>query len=410
MKKILEKIVILVIILSLLAYSGRSIATSSSELNNLRNEQSSVTEQIEQTEEDLKDIATEKSEALEQVEKLTSQISSYQSEIDDLEEQIGELKEQISEVEEQIAKDEAEYKKQDEALDARLVAMYKTGETSYLDFMLSSASLVDFISSYYLISQVADYDTKMLEQLEAHKEKIESEKAELETAKADLESSEKTLTAKQQALQVAKKEKEAYYEKLSDEEKELEEELEQLEKENREMEAKIKAAEAKYAAQLEALRNSSSANVTTGSGYFIKPVSGGYVSCYGYYSSGRFHGAIDYAVPMGTTVMAAADGVVVKTENLTYSYGTYVVILHANGMRTYYGHGTRGSICVSEGEIVKQGQKIMLSGSTGNSSGPHVHFEVRKPVYSSSGEATYPYNTYATAYGQDSRVNPALYL
>ena len=81
------------------------------------------------------------------------------------------------------------------------------------------------------------------------------------------------------------------------------------------------------------------------------------------------------------------------TKDLTTSYGTYVVIQHANGLQTWYGHGTRGSICVSPGQTVKQGQQIMSSGATGNVSGPHLHFEIRTP-----------------GYGYSSCVNPMPYL
>ena len=91
-----------------------------------------------------------------------------------------------------------------------------------------------------------------------------------------------------------------------------------------------------------------------------------------------------------------------STANLSGSYGTYVVIRHANGLQSYYAHGTYGSICVSPGQTVTKGQQIMKSGNTGNSSGAHLHFEVRKSPYS--------YNGYATGYGQDSRVNPANYM
>jgi len=135
----------------------------------------------------------------------------------------------------------------------------------------------------------------------------------------------------------------------------------------------------------------------------MRPVSGGTISANGYYpSSGKYHGAIDYAIPVGTKVVAAADGVVMLTQNLTGSYGTYVVIRHANGLQSYYAHGQRGSIVVSPGDTVKKGQKIMLSGNTGNSSGPHLHFEVRKSPYN--------YSYKAKAYGQDSRVNPLNYM
>ena len=131
-----------------------------------------------------------------------------------------------------------------------------------------------------------------------------------------------------------------------------------------------------------------------GSGVLARPVASGSVTAGMYYPSGSYHGAIDYGVPAGTPVYAAADGVVIKTANLTTSYGTYVVIQHANGIQTWYAHGTSGSICVSAGQTVSRGQQIMKSGNSGHSTGAHLHFEVRV--------APYDYNT--------CRVNPTKYM
>ena len=116
-----------------------------------------------------------------------------------------------------------------------------------------------------------------------------------------------------------------------------------------------------------------------------------------YYSSGRYHGAIDYGVPIGTTVYAAADGVVLSATHLTTSYGNYIVIQHANGLRTWYAHGN-GVFYVSPGDTVSKGQPIMQSGNSGNSTGPHLHFEVRVPPYN------YSYS------GNDSRRDPRNYM
>lgn len=114
-----------------------------------------------------------------------------------------------------------------------------------------------------------------------------------------------------------------------------------------------------------------------------------------YYSSGRYHGAVDFGASgvNGMPVYAVADGVVVTVNTWTTSYGNHVIIAHQNGLYTLYAHGRAGSICVSAGQTVKQGQQIMNVGSTGNSSGPHLHFEVR----------TSP-GTYSC------RVNPLSYL
>lgn len=110
------------------------------------------------------------------------------------------------------------------------------------------------------------------------------------------------------------------------------------------------------------------------SGMFMRPVSGGTItSKYGQRSSG-FHTGVDIAVPTGTPVYAAASGTVVKAC-WSGGYGYLVVIDHGNGYQTYYAHNS--SLCVSAGQSVSKGQNISYSGSTGNSTGPHLHFEVR---------------------------------
>ena len=98
-----------------------------------------------------------------------------------------------------------------------------------------------------------------------------------------------------------------------------------------------------------------------------------------YYSSGQYHGAVDYGAGgiNGSPIYAVADGYVVTSTRLNGSYGNYIIIAHYNGLYTLYAHGQDGSRKVSAGQTVKQGQQIMNVGSTGNSTGPHLHFEVR---------------------------------
>ena len=292
----------------------------------------------------------------------------------------------------------------------RLVAMYKTGETSYLDFLLSSSSLSDFISSYYLISQVAEYDTKMLEQLQEHKEKIKAEKTKLENSKKELDNSKTTLASKQKALEVAKKNKEQQAEKLSKDEKKAQEKLEELQETNDDLDKEIKkaqaaieaarkAAEAKKAQEAANGSTAPSSSTTQSSSGFIWPVMTKYnVTTRWYYSSGALHGAVDFSGSgiSGTPIYAVADGYVVTStaaiRNGKYvSYGNYILIAHYNGLYTLYAHCS--SRAVSAGQTVSQGQVIGYVGSTGNSTGPHLHFEVR------TGNGSY-----------SNRVNPLNYL
>lgn len=384
MKKILRSLVVIFIVLILMSYSNISNA---SKMTDLQNEQQDIKNEINSTEDELEKVAEERSKTYKEVTNLVTQISSYEDEIDELNSKISSLKKKISEAEKQIKEDEEDYEEQQEALDARLVAMYKTGETSYLDFMLSSANLMDFISSYYLISQVAEYDTRMLEQIEEHKEKIEKEKAELEADKKELDKSKTTVESKQKALQVAKKEKEEKVAKLTEEEATLAEELEELKKQESKVSTQIKKLKEEYDRKLAQERatngsgSTSSNGATNGTYGFGWPVAdpstlGTLYGVSGRYWSLGYHTGIDFRVSTGTPVYSIGDGQVVDCGTSS-AYGKYVEIYHGNNIYSLYAHNS--SISVSIGSYVTKGQKISSSGATGNVTGPHLHFEIRTP-------------------------------
>ena len=418
MKSIFQKLIGMALISILLASTNVALAATQADID-------SNQKKIDEAEEKQKQVESDKTEAMKQVESINSKIDDYETQISDLDSKITDANTKIKEEEKKLAQAEQDYKEQEELIKKRMVAVYTSGDTSYLDVLLSSKNLTDFISSYYLVSEVTKMDAELLEKIQKQKEEIETAKKEIENNKATLTASKTEKENVNSQLKTAKTEKDKYVAQLSDQEKELEQEIQQLKQDNNKIKDAINQAQAKFDTEIKKLKeqqeaennqknnnnsnsnsgknnNSGSSTTPTGSGYFMRPVSGGSISTNGYYSSGKFHGAIDYAVSSGTPVHAAATGVVMVTDNLPNSYGTYVVIQHANGMQSYYGHGTRGSICVSPGQIVKKGQQIMLSGSTGNSTGPHLHFELRTAPYS------YKYS--ATAYGQDSRVNPLNYM
>ncbi len=402
MKKGIKILTIGLIIGMLLTYNHISIGAS---LNDLQNQQTSVNDKIEEQEKKLEEITTEKSEALTAVENLNTQISSYESEIEELAEQISSLETQIQEAEQKIKEDEEKYQKDQEALNERLVTIYENGEISYLDVLLSSSSLTDFISSYYIVSELTTYDTEILEKLEAEKQQIENEKVEMEANQEKVKTAKKTQEAKQSALKVAKSEKEQHVSELSEEEQKTQEVIEELEQTNKDIDKQIEAAQAaiekakrEAAAKAEAEKanqgsssNSSGSSTSSGtpgseqSSYgFIWPVNTKYPITTGwYYSSGSLHGAVDFSGSgiSGTPIYAVADGYVVTSTAVTdgkgnyISYGNYILIAHYNGLYTLYAHCSQRN--VSAGQTVTQGQVIGTVGSTGNSSGPHLHFEVR---------------------------------
>lgn len=400
MKKTLAKILGIMISLILIVQCLYSYVYAVPGTQALEDEKAKNNEEIEEAKKKQEQLEAEKSETMKAVENLIVQISDAEEEVELLETKITDLQSRIKTKERDIEQKEIEYKEQQALLEERLIAIYKNGDMSYLDILLTSKSFTDFLSKYYSASELIEYDKELIQITQEQKQQIENEKVELENNKRELDTALAQAEQKRVSLNSMKKEKENYANQLTAQEKELQKEIEELEKDNRAIQNAIEEAERKYAEQLDDLI--ANGDTSAGSGYFIRPVSGGYISARAYYSSGKFHGAIDYAVSSGTTVVAAADGVVMSTANLSTSYGTYVVIRHANGLQTYYCHGTRGSITVKPGQKVSQGEKIMLSGNTGNSQGPHLHFEVRKSPYN--------YSYSAKAYGQDSRVNPENYL
>lgn len=401
MKNLSKKILGIVIAILILLSTNLSIAATESELSSQKAENE---EKIENAKDQQEEINEAKNTVMEEVNALNNQIGSYQSQISGLDSQIDEANKKIEAETNKLNEAQAKYDDQQEIFNTRVVALYEMGETTYLDYLLSADSITEFLSTYYIMSEIAEADTNMLEEIQKQKEEIEKTKQELENSKNELTTAKADKERVAQQLQNTKSQKDKYVAQLSEEDKKLQSQLEELQQANIQIEQEIKEAQRKYQEQIAALENnknnssngsSSGGNYTGGgSGRFQRPVASGTITATMYYPSGGYHGALDYGVPVGTPVYAADTGVVLKTANLTSSYGTYVVIQHSGGLQTWYAHGTPGSICVSPGQTVSRGQQIMKSGNSGNSSGAHLHFEVRV--------APYDYNT--------CRVDPRKYL
>ena len=389
MKKLSLKILGILVVLIMLLQSPVVIAASN--INDLNDQKQENKNEIKEVEEQKDAVTAEKNKVVAEVEELDSQISDYESQIAELDTKISDLNNQISESEVKLNEAQEDYTKQEALLEERLVTIQESGETSYLDFLLSSDSITDFISKYYLATELATADTELLDSIQKQKEEIEQAKQDLENKKQELDNSKTSKQSVASQLQVVKKEKDQKVQELSEDEKALQAQIDELNEANKSIDAKIKAAEeAIRKAQEEASKNpgngGSSGGSSTGGGAvsgsgFIYPVPSGYqrITTGLYYSSGQYHGAVDFgsAGINGQPIYAVADGYVVTSERLNGSYGNYIIIAHYNGLYTLYAHGQDGSRTVSAGQTVKQGQQIMRVGSTGNSTGPHLHFEVR---------------------------------
>lgn len=394
-----KKIFIVIIIINLLLQQNIKVFAK----NNLEQQQTSIDDKIEEARQQQQEIKKSKSETMNVVEGLIEDISLAQSEIDELQRKIVSLQEQINLKENDIQQKEEEYVKQNKLLDTRLIAIYENGRTSYLEVLLTASSVSDFLAKYYAASELIAYDKELISYTKQQKGRIENEKAEIENNKKEINEVLEEQEKKVSQLESLKKEKERKVEKLTEEEKEIQKELEKFESDKREIEAELRKIAEKEAKK--ASYNNVDANPST-YGY-ISPILGTSqknITC-GYYGY-KNHGGVDFGGHYGETIVAVKAGTVeisrattgsIKNYNFkgeylgSYSsYGEYIVINHHDGTMTLYAHGLAGSRLVKAGDKVKQGQKIMTVGNTGNVMsggkrpsksnpllGAHLHFEVR---------------------------------
>ena len=371
MKKIIS---IILIVLLLGIYTVPSIAASVSELEDKKDELESKQKEAENKKEE---VTAEKNAILDQISELTAQISKYENEIEELNKKIDSLEESIKNKQEEIKKLEEETKERQELLISRLVAMYEMGQTTYLDVLLSSQDMTTFISNYYRIQEIAEADQAVIDSIIEKQKETETTKQELEKEKKEIDESKKEVETKNNALQVAKSTKQTKVNSLSAEEKELQETIDAFE-------AAIKDAQDEIEqARQEAESSGGGYEGGFDGGMFSWPLSSGsqwynYItSVFGYRDSptagaSSNHGAIDIAVSYAP-VYAPADGKVIIARYLS-GYGNYVMIDHGDGYYTGFGH--LSSFNVSQGQTVSRGQQIAVSGNTGISTGPHLHYEV----------------------------------
>ena len=323
-----------------------------------------------QAQKELQQAQDARKAALAQYNAIDKQISDTEDEIGRIETQIEQTKEDITLKQEELKAAEEELLKYEAVFMVRARAMYENSEIDYLEILFGADGFGDFLSKIEMISQLMDYDNGILDKLKETKEKITAAKEELEnilvrqeenaasleTRKASLN---ETLMQKQTMLEAMTKDVEKY--------KALYEEAERAEQElirqNRSA-LSYSANPVKYTGGKFIWPVPASSRITSQYGYRIHPV----------YKTKKFHSGIDIGAPYGVDILAAADGTVtLATTN--GGYGKCIIINHGSGITTLYGHNS--TLLVSVGNKVTKGQVIAKAGSTGVSTGPHLHFEVR---------------------------------
>lgn len=389
--KIVSTIVVLILttlILSSCLYFVRAedniqVNENASENNNtvntlsLNEQKEQVEEELAKAEEQLTYVQDELSQAVVDLQKMDDKISEYQATLNQVNSQYEELQQKVAESETKLEKSKEEYESKLNLLKKRLVTIYKHGETRYLDVLMNSRSIIDFISKYYVVQRIAEIDSKTIVELKEQKlelEKInnelEEDKAQMKIAKVEAEKQTVILTNTRTVYENQKN-------SLTESEKQLNAQIETYKKQQEELENLIQYTisgstyELKYSGGVMIWPTLETSYITSPYGSRLHPIQGVI----------KNHDGIDIGGTTGDPVYAAADGIVIYSAFNTGGYGNMIMIdhgLNSEGVKivTLYAHGNK--LLKNVGETVKQGDVIMEMGSTGNSTGPHVHFEVRE--------------------------------
>ena len=369
----MRKILCIVLAFAICSMSIFSYVYAENEENqttDLQTKQEELQNQINDATDQLEGVQNELSENLQQVQKLDEKISTSQTELNELNAKIEELQKSMDVVEERLKVVEESFNNQKEMLDGRLVAIYEAGEVKYLDVILNSKSISEFLSNYFLITELVDNDKQLLDEMESKKHEIEISKEKLDNEREELATIKANQTKTAKIIENTKTVRENFVAKLSEEEKNLQSQIDEYNRQFEEVNAEILALamqgiDTKYIGGEFAWPVPGYTRITSKYGMRTHPITGIY----------KLHTGVDIGAPMGANFVAANDGIVVKA-GYNGAYGNMVIIDHGGGVQTLYAHGSE--ILVKVGDVVKKGETAVLKvGSTGYSTGAHAHFEVR---------------------------------
>ncbi len=355
------------------------VSDKQDELAELREEQKKLEQTIKNLGSDIESQKTKVNTLYKQVSNLEAQVTAYEKKIESVDKTIADQESRIAQLNTKIAEKEQLMEEILTKLKKRVKAITKTGNYSSFQMLMNTENYEDYLLKSQVIKCVADHDERLQKQANEEKqaiaearEQVEAEKADSEANKAELETLKAELDAQFSSL-------DALYTKAYNEKQALEKELGTYESEKK----KIEAAEAALEREIAELLNNPTSDTYGGKMYWPVPAVNQISCSYGQKKT-YFHGGTDIWGQgiLKKTIVAAADGTVVKSVKMHYSYGNYVMVDHGTdeqGRRimTLYAHMyTTPSVSVGQ-KVVGGVTKLGLVGSTGNSTGPHLHFEVR---------------------------------
>ena len=383
---VLAGLMALLMVLPMLAnIVGLASAATTDELKNqinqLKNQSGDLAAQKKDLTRQLKSIQSDKNKAMEQKMLIERQVDVIRSEIATSDSLIAQYDTLIAEKEVELADAEAKEADQFDLFCERVRSMEEDGTVSYWSILFNASDFSDLLDRFTFVSEVMEYDNAVMDMLAAARQAVADAKTELETDRTEQKAVREEQVAQKAELVEKLSQADALVDEIAAKEDEYQHAIKELEAAAAEVDKLVAAKQAEY----ERLISSGKITIDAGSG-FMWPLSG-YTTLSSLFGprihpvTGKpgNHTGIDIPAPKGTSILASRGGVVITSKmgsGNDWSYGNYVVISHGDGTSTLYAH--MNSRAVKEGDVVKQGQTIGYVGTTGRSTGYHLHFEVRK--------------------------------
>lgn len=364
MKK--KRIILVSLIISVSFLCNNVYALS---LQELLTKQNQIDQQKNSMEKKIDKIEDQKNTVEDQIGNINEKISQVQSSLISINNKLVDNQLKINSLNKDLEAANKKAQEQQNILQSRLKAYYKNGDITYLDIIFGSASLTELISRVNIVKRVVGYDKDIFDEAQKIAKEIEEKKVQLQNAKAEIDQAKRLYEDTKQQQVAAKEQKKGLMARLTQEQRKIEKEYEELEEQSYKITQQIQSAQGKtkstpYSGGAMAWPSPNYYTVTSPFGMRFHPI----------LKVNKMHTGIDINTPLGATIVAASDGKVINSSYIS-GYGNTVIIDHGGGISTLYGHNS--SLIVSNGQNVKKGQTIAKAGSTGNSTGPHCHFEVR---------------------------------
>lgn len=353
-----------------------------SDIDDKKNELKNVNEDKRSTQQQLKNIKDQQNEVFSQLEVIEKDLEQKEEELVQVQKQLEENEKELeitkAELEEAIRKADEQKK----LMDARLRVMYMNGPYGMLELLIGADSINALIARLETIEKILEFDTGVLHTMRELQQQVEDKKLELEQKQQEILENKENISKQKDEIENKKKEKQKFLNELQEQEEKHEQIIKELEQEAAKLEKTIKDLQEKEKQKQQGSRGGDRYN----NGALGWPVPGWYNVTSGYgnryhpiFKHWSMHTGIDIGCPYGTNIVSAGDGVVLfagwYSSGYGNVYGNVVIVDHGGGLATFYAHNSK--VVVSPGQNVKKGQVIAKAGSTGLSTGPHLHFETR---------------------------------